>query len=478
MNTSPGAAQQHRSFARRGRRRRGHRDHPWQHSHTGRAGGDPRGRPVDRHDRHPRHRCCWPRSAKAGVVAFRTWLATDVDRCRRRRPRRPGRCRPSGPRRPSRSRAVRDAPPEPGARGSTRPPSPAVTVLTLPAAWRDLFTQDRPECWTQNSPCRGFEFVHRPHPASTSASRTAWLPRPCPATAAGSGRRSRREPSEKPRPSAWRDLLNDLDESWQVLAIGSGSKPSSSGIGSPSRRPGGAPAAKESIATSGRPGYRPQVSAEVVLRASPPGSARIHGRLPGWHAARLAVERDVRTLAARRSATGAAAVRPVRPGRRCSIERLERARRRRSVPETEVLVDPTRTDRAPPAGDLGRTVPRRSGGQFTVDPFSHADLTRETRADHPDRARQLTSVLLAADHDGRPGARWLDLPTAAARHSRGGPGRVRLVARQARTRGRSCSPAPSPPTASTRQSDRRGHAAPPTRTTGPNGRPRPVRRER
>lgn len=232
-------------------------------------------------------------------------------------------------------------------------------VITLPAAWRDVFRKTgrtldaelgRLGLSLAPAPPRSHRLADGTRldlPSDRAAQWVTLTDAFGPATAA-----------------AWRDLLDDLDGSWQVLRRLGLEAEFSGRLGSAERaalRP------RQSIA--GLAGQVPEL-AEVVLDVA----ARLGqdpSRLPGWHAARLAVERTF----GRWRVVDAGGV--PRPARLLAGLLAARAAERGVDVRTGVEVTAIHPDRASvrvatTAGEVAATAVVSS-----VDPFTHADLTRE-----------------------------------------------------------------------------------------------------
>ncbi len=239
---------------------------------------------------------------------------------------------------------------------------PDGTVVALPAAWRDLFRKSGRILDAELS-ARGLELVPAP-PRAYRLSDGAEFGLP---SDRGEQWRVIGSTFGESAAMAWRDLLDALDDAWQVL-----------------RRLGLEAEFSGRLTASDRAALRPRESlaaladrvpalADVVLDVA----ARLGqdpGRLPGWHAARLAVERSFgrwRVV----DATGSA--RPASLLVDLLVDRLAA----RGVPvHTGVAVHSIRPDHG------GHRLETTAGTHVaeavvsTVDPHTHADLTGE-RAD-------------------------------------------------------------------------------------------------
>lgn len=284
--------------------------------------------------------------------------------------------------------AVFEAAAAPGA-GIDLASEPDGAVVTLPAAWRDLFRKSGRSLDAELG-ARGLELV--PAPARTyrlSDGAAFDLP-----TDRGEQWRALGSTFGEPVAVAWRDLLDGLDHAWQVLRR----------LGLEAEFPGRLTAAdravlrpRESLAALAD---RVPALADVVLDIA----ARLGqdpGRLPGWHAARLAVERSFgrwRVV----DATGAP-----RPASVLVALVADRVAARGVTVRTAVEVHSIRPDRG------GHRLETTAGPEVaeavisTVDPHTHADLTSE-------RSDIRIARRLAASPAGGP--RWtswrtlLDLP--------------------------------------------------------------------
>lgn len=267
---------------------------------------------------------------------------------------------------------------------------PGGTVLSLPAAWRDLFRKSgrtleaelaRAGLGIAPAPPREYHLADGSVLALPSDRGEQWA-----VLAAGFGEATA---------VAWRDLLDELDDVWLVLRR-LGLEAEFSGRLDVAERAALRP--RESLAALAT---RVPALAEVVLDIA----ARLGQdprRLPGWHAARLAVERTFgrwQLVDADGSAQPAYALLPL------LADRLS-ARGVDARTDTEVLA-------IRPAEGGGHEL-RTTAGTVraravisTVDPFTHADLTSE-RADG-----RLARHLRRSPTGGPRWASWrtlLDLP--------------------------------------------------------------------
>ncbi len=240
---------------------------------------------------------------------------------------------------------------------------PGGTVLCLPAAWRDLFRKSgrvldaelsRAGLTLAPAPAREYHLADGSVLALPSDRGEQWT--------------VLRATYGEPTAAAWRDLLDELHDAWLALRR----------LGLEAEFTGRLDAAQRAV-------LRPRESladlaervpalAEVVLDVA----ARLGqdpGRLPGWHAARLAVERTFgrwQLVDAGGSAHPADALVPLL---------AERASARGVDVRTGTEVVAIR-----PAEGGGHELHTTSGTVraevviSTVDPFTHADLTHE-RAD-------------------------------------------------------------------------------------------------
>lgn len=240
---------------------------------------------------------------------------------------------------------------------------PGGTVLCLPAAWRDLFRKSGRVLDAELSRA-GLSLTPAP-PRRYHLADGSVLALP---TGRGEQWAVLEDAYGTEIASAWRDLVDRLDDAWLVLRR----------LGLESEFTGRLNAAERAV-------LRPRQSvaaladqvpelAEVVLDVA----ARLGQdprRAPGWHAARLAVERTFgrwQLVDADGSPHPADAVLPL------LVDRL-------AARGVEVRTD-TEVEAIRPAEGGGHEV-RTSAGTFvaeavisTLDPFEHADLTRE-RAD-------------------------------------------------------------------------------------------------
>jgi phytoene dehydrogenase-like protein len=236
---------------------------------------------------------------------------------------------------------------------------PGGTVLTLPAAWRDLFRKSGRPLPAELGRA-GLELVAAPPRAHRLADGSVLdLP-----TDRGAQWNSLATEWGEPTAIAWRDLLDELDEVWLVLRR--------YGLeaefdGRPTRADRAVLQPRRSLFALA--GEVPPL-AEVVLDVA----ARLGQdprRLPGWHAVRLSLER---TFGRWQLVDAAGAPQPASVLVRLLLDRLaERGVELRTGVEALAI----RPDR-------GRHRLRTTDGDLvadlvisTIDPFSHADLTAE-----------------------------------------------------------------------------------------------------
>ncbi|MFT4110980.1 FAD-dependent oxidoreductase, partial [Propionicimonas sp.] len=252
-----------------------------------------------------------------------------------------------------------DSAPVPAA-GAGVATEPGGTVLTLPAAWRDLFRKTgrsldaelaRTGLVLAPAPARPFVLSDGSRLALPTDRGEQWsvlAPRFGQATAA-----------------AWRDLLDELDGAWQVL-----------------RRLGLETEFEGRLTSAQRAVLRPRTSLAGLAERVPPladvvldVAARLGqdpARLPGWHAARLAVERTFGRWHVQ-DARGVPQPAGVLAG--LLVERLQArgVNLRSGVEALSIRPEPGVGHRvATTAGDLAAEAVVSA-----VDPFTHADLTRE-----------------------------------------------------------------------------------------------------
>jgi phytoene dehydrogenase-like protein len=250
---------------------------------------------------------------------------------------------------------------EPGS-GFDAATEPGGTVLTLPAAWRDLFRKTG-RVLDAELARRGLEFAPAP-PREYRLGDGTILALP---SDRGGQWAVLADDFGEATATAWRDLLNDLDETWQVLrrlGLESEFDGRLTGADRAVLRP------KESIAHLAD---RVPALAEVVLDVA----ARLGqdpSRLPGWHAARLAVER---TFGRWRLVDAAGDPQPADRLVELLVGRLV-SRGVDVRPGTEVLS--IRPDRGQHRLETSVGPFRAEAVLSSVDPFTHADLTSE-RAD-------------------------------------------------------------------------------------------------
>ncbi|WP_428533680.1 FAD-dependent oxidoreductase [Propionicimonas sp.] len=237
---------------------------------------------------------------------------------------------------------------------------PGGTVLTLPAAWRDLFRKTGRSLDAELGRA-GLELVPAP-PRSFTLSDGSALALP---TDRGAQWAVLAPRFGQDTAAAWRDLLDELDGTWQVLRR----------LGLEAEFDGRLTAADRAVlaprTSIARLAGRVPPLADLVLEVA----ARLGqdpARLPGWHATRLSVERVFgrwQLVDTRGVPQPAAALVGL------LVERLgaRGAEVRSGVEVLSIRVDPHGGHRlTTTAGDLvAETV------VSAVDPFTHADLTRE-----------------------------------------------------------------------------------------------------
>jgi phytoene dehydrogenase-like protein len=266
---------------------------------------------------------------------------------------------------------------------------PDSTVLTLPATWRDLFRKSGRSLDAELG-ARGLSLAPAPPRRYRLADgRELDLP-----TDRGDQWRAVAGAFGEPVAVAWRDLLDGLDGAWQVL-----------------RRLGLEAEFPDRLAAADRLVLRPRESiaaladrvpalTEVVLDVA----ARLGqdpGRLPGWHAARLAVERSFGRW---QVVDAAGAPQPASVLVELLVDRL--AVRGVDV-RAGVVVRSIRPDRGRHRLETDDGPVIAEAVISTVDPHTHADLTSE-RADI-----RIARRLVAAPAGGPRWASWrtlLDLP--------------------------------------------------------------------
>lgn len=240
---------------------------------------------------------------------------------------------------------------------------PDDSVITLPAAWRDLFRKsgrtldaelDRRGLELRAAPPREHRFADGSSLALPTDRGEQWT--------------TLRDSFGEPAAIAWRDLLDDLDGTWQVLRR----------LGLESEFTG-----REQLTPAVRALLRPRESLARLAAGLPAAqltelvldvAARLGQdprRLPGWHAVRLAVERTF----GRWQVTDAAGV--AQPAAVLVGMLVERLATRGVRVHTGVEVVSIRKG---PAGPL---VVMTEGGLdvaaaiSTLSPIGHADVTRD-----------------------------------------------------------------------------------------------------
>jgi len=248
--------------------------------------------------------------------------------------------------------------PEPG--GSIEVATePGGTVFTLPAAWRDLFRKSGRALVAELN-AAGLELVPAP-PRSHRLADGSVLDLPSDRGAQWS---ALSEAFGEPTAAAWRDLLDELDDTWLALRR-LGLEAEFTGRLTPSDRRVLRP--RQSLfALAGRVPPVEEVVLDVAARLGQDPQ-----RLPGWHAFRLGLER---TFGRWQLVDATGATRPADTLVRLLGDRLA-ARGVELRTGTQVLsIRPDRgafrleTDAGPLAAELVIS---------TVDPFEHADLTRD-----------------------------------------------------------------------------------------------------
>ncbi len=238
---------------------------------------------------------------------------------------------------------------------------PGGEVFTLPAAWRDLFTKSGRRLEAEFA-LRDLTLVPAgPREYRFANGGTLDLP-----SERGEQWTAIRDALGEDAATAWRDLLDGLDGTWQQwrqFALESDPDPRLVRAVSGSLRP------RESIAElAGRLGS-PELGEVLLAQAAWLGQDP--GRLPGWHVFRLAVERGF----GRWQLVGQDGL--PRPASTLVALLAERVGVRGVDVRTGVEVVGIR--RGPVLQLRGGELPV-SAVISTVDPFTHADLTRE-RAD-------------------------------------------------------------------------------------------------
>ena len=239
---------------------------------------------------------------------------------------------------------------------------PGGTVFTLPAAWRDLFRKTG-RVLDAELARRGLELAPAP-PREYRLGDGSVLALP---SDRGGQWAVLAEGFGEATAAAWRDLLDELDGAWQVLRR-LGLEAEFDGRLSASDRL--VLRTRESIA---RLADRVPSLAEVVLDV-PARLGQDPGRLPGWHAARLAVER---TFGRWQLVDAVGVPQPASHLVELLVDRLA-ARGVDVRPGTQVLS--IRPDRGQHRLETSVGPFRAEAVISSVDPFTHADLTSE-RAD-------------------------------------------------------------------------------------------------
>lgn len=235
-------------------------------------------------------------------------------------------------------------------------------VITLPATWRDLFVKSGRKLDAELDR-RGLELVPAP-PRRHQLSDGATLDLP---TDRGAQWTYLVDRFDEPTAQAWRDLLDQLDDRWLSLRQ----------LGLEAEFSGKLTAAQRAV-------LRPRQSLAALAEEVPALSEVIlqvaaelgqePRRLPGWHAARLAVARNFGRWHLR-DAQGRLA-----PATTLTELLLERLHTRGVELRTDTEVDSIRPRGAELRIQTSSGVLAAETVISTVDPFSHADLTRE-RAD-------------------------------------------------------------------------------------------------
>lgn len=241
--------------------------------------------------------------------------------------------------------------------GSEVATEPGGEVFTLPAAWRDLFTKSGRRLDAELA-LRDLALV----PAGPREYRFAGGVLDLPSER-GEQWTAIRDALGEDAATAWRDLLDELDGTWQQwrrFALDSDPDPRQLRAAAGALRP-----RKPIVELAAR-----LDSAELgeVLLAQAAWLGQDPRRLPGWHAFRLAVERSF----GRWRLVGKDGL--ARPASTLTAMLLERLEARGVDIRTGVEVVGIR--RGPALQLRGGTLPV-SAVISTVDPFTHADLTRE-----------------------------------------------------------------------------------------------------
>jgi phytoene dehydrogenase-like protein len=238
---------------------------------------------------------------------------------------------------------------------------PGGEVFTLPAVWRDLFTKSGRRLEAELALRELTLAPAGPREYRFANGGVLELP-----TERGEQWTALRDTLGEPAAIAWRDLLDQLDGTWQQwrrLALEAAPDPRQLRTSAKALRP------REPLGRLAGGLGSPEL--DEILLATAAWLGQDPSRLPGWHAFRLAVERAF----GRWQLVGAdGAARPASALVGLLVDRL-RARGVTIHTGTEV----TAIRRGPVLRVGGGALPV-AAVVSTVDPFTHADLTRE-RAD-------------------------------------------------------------------------------------------------